>query len=114
MTFSLKTLTAAAIVAVAGTAAVAGPNYIIPGNQSATKTVANVELVRAEAPATLEVYSVHGGERVALLGSTDVNAGANSDVKVSLDAGAAEANLEFVLVGSNGATLADKSINNYQ
>ena len=113
MTNSFKTLAAAAIVAVAGSAAFAGPNYIIPGNQASSKTTANVELVRADAPATLEVYSVHGGERVALLGSTDVKAGANTDVKVSLST-APRSNIEFVLVGSNGADLANTNVNNIQ
>jgi len=49
MTNSIKTLVAAAVVAVAGSAAFAGPNYIIPGQaQSLTSTV-NLDLVRADA-----------------------------------------------------------------
>ncbi|ATG48976.1 hypothetical protein CEW89_16200 [Celeribacter ethanolicus] len=113
MTFSLKTLSAAAIVAVAGSAAFAGPNYIIPGDQSDLKTVASVDLVRADENATLQVYNFHGGERGALLGAADVNAGANTNVKVRLTA-APTSDVEFVLVGSNGAPLAIKTADTYQ
>lgn len=113
MTFSLKTLSAAAIVAVAGSAAFAGPNYIVPGSQSELKTVANVDLVRAEANSTLQVYDFNNGERGALLGSADVNAGANTDVKVKLSQKAGS-DVEFVLVSSNGAPLAVKTADTYR
>ncbi|WP_460275579.1 hypothetical protein [Celeribacter sp. ULVN23_4] len=113
MTFSLKTLSAAALVAVAGSAAFAGPNYIMPGSQNDLKNVASVDLVRADENSTLQVYDFHGGERGALLGSTDVNAGANTDVKVRLSSHPASS-VEFVLVGSNGAPLAVKTADTYR
>ncbi|SFJ36775.1 hypothetical protein [Celeribacter neptunius] len=113
MTFSVKTLAAAALVAVAGSAAVAGPNYIIAGNQSDLKSVATVDLVRADQNATLQVYDFHTGERGALLGSATVRAGANSDVKVQLSK-RPTSDVEFVLVSSNGADLAIKTADTYQ
>ncbi|SFJ36806.1 hypothetical protein [Celeribacter neptunius] len=113
MTFSVKTLAAAALVAVAGSAAVAGPNYIITGVQKDIKSVTTVDLVRADQAGTLEVYNFHNGERGALLGSADVNAGANTDVKVRLS-NAPLNKVEYVLVGNNGAELAATDVNNYQ
>jgi hypothetical protein len=113
MTFSLKTLSAAAVIAVAGSAAFAGPNYIIPGSQSGLQSVATVDLVRADENATLQVYDFHTGERGALLGSTKVHAGANTDVKVRLSQKPLS-DVEFVLVGNNNAPLAIKTADTYQ
>lgn len=112
MTSSIKTIIAAALVATAGSAAFAGP-AIVTGVQKDIKSVATVDLVRADQAGTLEVYDFHRGERGALLGSADVNAGANTDVKVRLSA-PANKNVEFVLVGNNGAELAATDVNNYQ
>lgn len=111
MTYSFKTLAAAAVVAVAGSAAVAGPNLIFPGSSNEVKSVATVDLVRADENATLEVYDFHGGERGALLGSTDVNAGANTNVKVQLSQNALN-DVQYVLVGDNGSTLAVQKLTN--
>jgi len=112
MTYSFKTLAAAAVVAVAGSAAFAGPNYIFPGASNEVKSVATVDLVRADENATLQVYDFHAGERGDLLGSTNVNAGANSNVKVRLSR-SATSDVQYVLVGDNGSTLAVKKLTNH-
>lgn len=113
MTNSFKTLAAAAVVAVAGSAAFAGPNYIIPGQaQSLTSTV-NLDLVRADTNSTVYIYDFHNGERGALLGSEAVHAGANTNVKVQLSRPAIS---DAIAVLSNDGvnTLAVRDVNNVQ
>nr|WP_319247856.1 hypothetical protein [uncultured Celeribacter sp.] len=85
MTMNFKALAAAALVAVAGSAAVAGPNYIMPGAAQSLGADAKLDLVRTDAPSTVSIYNFHNGERGELLGSTVVNAGANTDVYVPLN-----------------------------
>lgn len=112
MTFSAKTLVAAAFVAVAGSAAVAGPNQIIVHSAQNLGTSATLDLVRADSDATVYIYDFHGGERGALLGSAPVNAGANADVHVSFKRAATG---DAVAVLSNGASdLAVSDVNNIQ
>ena len=82
MTFSLKPLAAAALVAVAGSAAVADSGYILQGEAQKLKTSVTLDLVNTDTDATVEVYDFHGGERGALLGTAPVKAGATTDVFV--------------------------------
>nr|WP_321511493.1 hypothetical protein [uncultured Celeribacter sp.] len=106
MTYSLKTLTAAAIVAVAGSAAFAGPNYIMPGEAQNLNSSVTLDLVRADANATVDVYDFHGGERGALLGSAPVKAGANTDVYVPLSRPASKDAVAVLMqAGSEVATV---------
>ncbi|MCA0044500.1 hypothetical protein [Celeribacter litoreus] len=109
---TLKTLAAAAVVAVAGSAAFAGPNYIVQSNPQNLTSVATLDLVRAETDATVSIYDFHGGERGELLGTTDVTAGANTNVKVRLKPSNSE---DIIAVLSNGAgELAVSDVNNFQ
>ena len=94
MTTTVKTLAAASVLAVATTTASfagsAGYNYIIPGEQMELKTELSLNMVRASENGTVSVYDFTHGEKGALLGSTEVHAGANQDVKIMLNANAAQ------------------------
>lgn len=89
MTFnSVKTLAAAALLAVAtsGTAFAANMdyNYIVPGEIQSLNSVVNLDLVRASDAGTVSIYDYSDGTQGALLGSAEVHPGANTDVKVQL------------------------------
>lgn len=110
MTNSFKTLVAAAVVAVAGSAAFAGPNYIIPGQAQALNSTVTLDLVRADTDSTVYIYDFHKGERGALLGSETVRAGANTDVKVRLSQPALDGAL--VVLSNDGVNaLAVRDVN---
>ena len=111
MTSSIKTLVAAALVATAGSAAFAGPSYIISGNAQSLNSAASLDLVRADSDATVYIYDFHGGQRGELLGSAPVKAGANSDVFINLKR---PANGDAIAVLSNGSELAVSDVNNIQ
>lgn len=53
-------------------------NYIEPSS------VLEFGLITTDAPATLEVYDYAGGERGELLGTTELDFGANTDVTVNV------------------------------
>lgn len=109
---NLKTLAAAAVVAVAGSAAFAGPNYIVPGQAQSLNTSATLDLVRADTDATVYIYDFHGGERGALLGSADVKAGANTDVTIKFKAAAIDDTIAVLSDGVNELAISD--VNNIQ
>lgn len=67
-----------------GTAAAAAGNFgfqTIVNDDSAI----TIDLVRTESAGILAIYDYSGGEFGDLLGTTELNAGANSDVNVTLD-----------------------------
>lgn len=112
---SMKTLTAAALIAMAsGTASFAANmdyNYIMPGKIQSLNSTVSLEVVRASAPGTVTVYDYSNGTQGAELGSASVNAGANADVKVELSANTASKALVVLTEGSSApiatATLRD-------
>ena len=82
--FKTATLALAALAASA-TIASADINYINSFAQEQNKdTQIELGLVRAQADGVVEVFSFHKGEVGQLLGSTDVHAGANSQVNVNI------------------------------
>ncbi|SFI69593.1 hypothetical protein [Celeribacter neptunius] len=85
---TLKTLTAAALIAVAaGSASYAATmdyNYIIPGHASDLKSVVDLDLVRASDAGTISIYDFSQGSQGAFLGSAAIHAGANENVKVEI------------------------------
>lgn len=113
MNTSIKTIVAAAAVAVAGSAAFAGPSYIFSGPAQNLTSYADLELVRADTDATVYIYDFHNGERGALLGSEQVNAGANTNVKVQLNQ-AATSDVIAVLSADGVTDLAVSDVNNVQ
>lgn len=111
MTFTstAKTLISAALIAGAASAATAGgANAIFQGDAQNIDTLLNLDLVRSSANGTVEIYDFHKGERGALLGSTDVHAGANTDVKVRISPTAA--NEVLAVLSVNGAEVAFEDI----
>lgn len=82
-----KTVTLAAIVASAATVASADASYILDlnTNREAASSV-NLETIRATSDGVVEIYDYHGGEQGELLGTKNVFAGANSDVRVQIGA----------------------------
>ncbi|AJE45488.1 hypothetical protein [Celeribacter indicus] len=111
MTNAVKTLFAAAIVAVAGSAAFAGPNYIRAGEAQSLGKVVNLDIVRADTASTVNIYDFHAGQRGELLGSAHVTAGANSDVKVHLTRPAFRDTLAVLSNGSSEVAITEVSSN---
>ncbi|WP_066701622.1 hypothetical protein [Celeribacter ethanolicus] len=115
MTFnSVKTLTAAALLAVAtsGTAFAANMdyNYIVPGEIQSLNSVINLELVRASEAGTVSIYDYSNGTQGALLGTAEVHAGANTNVKVELTPNVAQKAL--VVLSEEGAPVATTTLRN--
>ncbi|MCA0043671.1 hypothetical protein [Celeribacter litoreus] len=79
-----KSAFAAALLASAGSAAFAGTNYILPGHAQDTRSEITLDLVRADSDGVVRIYQEHVGAMGALLGSEDVHAGANQDVRIRL------------------------------
>lgn len=75
---------AIAAVALASTASVASANsyFELPRAQDATSTL-ELGIVRAEADGIVEIYSRGDNEQAVLLGTENVRAGANADVRVN-------------------------------
>ena len=73
-------LAAAASVALASTASA---NFSF-GDMDIAGSTAELGQVSANGAATVSLYDFHKGEQGALLGATDINAGANYDVRVKL------------------------------
>jgi hypothetical protein len=83
----MKTLTltvAAAAIAATGTIASASNSYFITERLFEDTSYVDLELVRSESDAVVEIRDYRLGEPGALLGSTDVNAGANHNLKINL------------------------------
>ena len=82
-----KSITLAAIVASAATVASADTSYIfdLNTNREAASTV-DLDTIRATSDGVVEIYNFHAGEQGALLGTENVFAGANSDVRVQIGA----------------------------
>lgn len=75
--------TAAALMTTAGVAT--ADSYFGVTGEMEEGTTLTIDNVTAESAGTLDVYDYHTGERGELLASVDLNAGANSDVRVDLD-----------------------------
>ena len=84
----IKTFVLAAAT-VAATASVASANNAFPIGETFEQTdVLELSTVRAEGAGTVEIYDFHNGVRGALLGSEEVRAGVNTNVKIDLGLGA--------------------------
>ena len=83
MTFKTFALVAATVAA---TASAASANTYFAAQESVADntTVISFDLVTADTAGVLEVYELRRGEQGVLLGSTQLNAGANSDVRVNV------------------------------
>ncbi len=78
-------ISALATVAALGTASIASANNSFSFSPTLdSSSTLDLGIVRADAPAVVEVYNFQGGEVGELLGSTPVNAGANGDVRVNV------------------------------
>lgn len=83
----LKTLTLAAAT-LAATASVATANNAFPVGESFEQTdTFELRTVTTDAPSVLEIYDYNAGVRGALLGTQELRAGVNTDVKVDLGLG---------------------------
>jgi len=78
----IKTLALAAAASVA-LASTASANFSF-NEMDISGSTAELGQVSAANAGTVEVFDYHGGAKGALLGATDVKAGANSDVRVKL------------------------------
>ena len=83
---SIKTIAlAAAAVAALGTTASA-ENYFEFGDNLDANSVLELGLVRADADGVVEIYTSQGGDLGKLIGTEDVHAGANPNVRVNVGA----------------------------
>jgi hypothetical protein len=78
-----KTFSYAAIAAVA-LASTAAADNALPFNNTISGSTAELGQVRAVEAGVVALYDFHGGVQGALLGSEEVAAGANYDVRVNL------------------------------
>lgn len=79
----IKSIALAAIVATAGTAASAN-SYFEFGETLKSSSVLDLGLIRSETNGIVEIYDDARGEPGKLLGTKNVRAGANSDVRVNI------------------------------
>ncbi len=79
----MKSLTLAAGVVLATTTFAVAENAFPIGESFESTDLLELDVVRAEADGVLEVYDYHRGVRGPLLGSEEVRAGANTNVKVN-------------------------------
>lgn len=85
---TLKTIALAAAT-VAATASVASANNAFPLGESFDQTdVLELSTIRAEGAGEVQIFDYTNGVRGALLGSEDVRAGVNTNVKIDLGLGA--------------------------
>lgn len=96
---SMKTIAAATLLAVAGSAAFAGTNYIKVGEAQNTNSGVTLELVRAEANGMIYAYDIKTGTDGKVLGSAPVKAGTNTHVRVNFDTPAMSDVLTVLYVG---------------
>lgn len=83
-----KTIALAAAT-VAATASMAAADNAFPFGEAFDQTdVLEFSTVRADAAGTVEIYDYHNGVRGALLGTEEVRAGVNTNVKIDLGLGA--------------------------
>lgn len=83
MTNLMKSVAAAALIAASTTVATAagfGIQTTVEDDSSIT-----LDRVRADADGVVVIYDYSGGDFGAVLGSADLNSGANVDVRVQLD-----------------------------
>ena len=82
---SLKILTAAAALAAStATIASANYNYFSVVTDLDAETTLDLGIVRAAGDGVVEIYDYRAGDQGELLGSTEVFAGANDDVRVDV------------------------------
>lgn len=75
---------ALATVAALGTATFASANYFSYGETLPSSSTIDLGTLSAADSGMVEIYDYRGGEVGQLLGSTDINAGANQDVRIQL------------------------------
>ncbi|MFQ1700837.1 hypothetical protein ACJ5NV_09595 [Loktanella agnita] len=97
---SIKSIAFAAIAAatVATTSSAAETTFNAPWRLEAG-TVLNLGLIRSEGDGVVEVYDFHTGQQGRLLGSTNLNAGANNHVRVNTGGKTSRNVLAVVVVG---------------
>ena len=82
MSFKALIIAAATLASTASIAS-ATSYFELPRAQSTNGTI-EMGLVRAEADGVVEVYDYHTGTQGALIGTQNVTAGANSDVRTNI------------------------------
>ena len=102
---------ALAAATVAATASFASANNAFPTGETFEQTdVLNFDIVRAEGAGTVAIYDFHNGVRGALLGTEDVRAGVNTDVKIDLGLGGNKDIIAVLSVGGQEVLSKDYDI----
>ena len=103
------TAIAAAATAVLGTASVADTSFFAYQDTLDNSPILELGTVTSEGNGVVEIYNFHGGQIGALLGSEEVRAGANANVRVPV--GSAP-NLDVIAVLKvDGQTVATRDYN---
>jgi len=97
-----------ATATVAASASLATANNSFPTGESfeASDTF-RFDVLRADGPGVLAIYDYSGGERGKLLGTEEVRAGVNTDVKVNLGLGAFQDVLAVLSVNGQEVLIKD-------
>jgi len=81
---SIKTMIFAAAAVAMTASAASADSFFSFGETLEDRATVELGVVKAEAGGTVEIYNFAGGEQGALLGMTDVHAGANKNVRVNI------------------------------
>jgi len=102
---------ALAAATIAATASFASANNSFPTGESFEQTdVLDFSVVRADGAGTVEIYDYHNGVRGALLGTEEVRAGVNTNVKIDLGLGANKDIIAVLNVGGQEVLTKDFDI----
>lgn len=103
------TALAAAAIATLGTATLADSSYFTYQDRLDNSTTLELGTVTSAGNGVVEIYDFHGGEIGALLGSEEVHAGANANVRVPVGA---SPNFDVIAVLKvDGQTVATRDYN---
>ncbi|WP_417261493.1 hypothetical protein [Celeribacter sp.] len=108
---SVKTVLAAALVTLAGSAAFADSNYIKPGYAQNTKTGVTLDLVRSDSAGVIYAYNARDGVEGKVLGSAPVKAGVNKDVRIDFRTPALNDVLTVLYTGDTTTPAASAEVN---
>jgi hypothetical protein len=81
---NIKSLVLATVISTFGAVSASADAHVSFSNYLESSSVLELGLITMDEPAILEIYDYIGGQQGAMLGSVELNQGANSDVKVNV------------------------------
>jgi hypothetical protein len=100
-----KTLVAAATISAALATGLWAEAHFAFGDYLESSSVLDLGLITTDEAAVVEIYDFAGGEKGELLGSTDLRAGANPNVRVNVGIPPRQDVLAIVMVGDHAMSV---------